>query len=447
MKTVINFSKKTVFALAAFLCLFSSLNAQEFNPEFENPEAILGTEVFIYDEAPKLEEAIIPDHYVVLFNTEVMPSFIETTEDGQFQSRGEQMEAYIAFDEQMRQQIIDIAAGQFGINPEQITQVFTGALTGFSVKMDRGQAEDLGNQAQNSELISCVVSDVEMGVDASEMPTLVAEAPNVASQYVDWGVRFTGSGDLTGSTRWAFVLDTGVDMGHSDLNTVRNWSRSFISGEGIDDYNGHGTHVAGIIAAKNNNFGTKGVAAGASVVSVKVLGANGKGSFSSILKGVSYAGAVAWRYDVLNLSLGGPKAEWWHFGWVWGDPRPEMEKTLARIGQRGKYVVIAAGNDTEHAKNYTPARVNGVNVFTISNMTSKRELASDSNHGNAPIDFAAPGSLIWATYKNNKYARLSGTSMAAPHVAGILLVNKGRINTKGRLVKDRDGRPDLIAVK
>ena len=105
--------------------------------------------------------------------------------------------------------------------------------------------------------------------------------------------------------------------------------------------------------------------------------------------------------------------------------------------------MLAAGNDGQHAGNFTPARVNGTNIVTISAVDSKDCMPSWSNYGNPPVDYAAPGVSILSTYKNGGTSTLSGTSMAAPHVAGILLL--GNVRTSGAAGCDRDGSPDPIA--
>lgn len=390
-------------------------------------------------------EEHVPNNYIVFFNPKAVPSFYDVYPEDKFESREQLMEAFSSFEKQKTAEIMDIVQGKMGIEAKQISQVYTGIITGFAVQMSQGEIKEFVERAKNSELVQSVGQDIYVNFDSSPTPESVVSSP-MPPQSVDWGVQFTGSGDGSRLFNWAFVLDTGVDLDHPDLKVSRGWSRSYVAGEASpDDNQGHGTHVAGIIAAKDNDIGTKGVAAGATVVSVKVLSGVRRSKWSELFRGVSYAGAVAWRGDVLNLSLGGPKPSWWES--LWGDVRNDIENCLRNIGQRGRYVTIAAGNEASNANDYTPARTNGVNIFTISNMTSTRRLAGDSNFGNGPVDYAAPGSGIYSTYRNGRYATMSGTSMAAPHVAGILLINRGRINTNGRLVWDRDANRDPIAVK
>ena len=106
--------------------------------------------------------------------------------------------------------------------------------------------------------------------------------------------------------------------------------------------------------------------------------------------------------------------------------------------------IIAAGNKAQHAQNYSPGRVNGPDIYTVSAMDSTDTWASFSNFGNPPIDYCGPGVSILSTHKDGGYITGGGTSAAAPHVAGILLL--GNISTDGTVIGDPDSYPDDIAV-
>ncbi|HEX2682968.1 MAG TPA: S8 family serine peptidase, partial [Ferruginibacter sp.] len=123
-----------------------------------------------------------------------------------------------------------------------------------------------------------------------------------APRLITWNVLKTGYGDGRGKRAW--VLDTGIDMDHPDLNVDQTNSKSFVTGvTSPDDENGHGTHVAGIIGGLNNSIGVLGVASGATLVSLKVMGANGQGSLSSIIEALAYVNAHATAGDVVNMSI------------------------------------------------------------------------------------------------------------------------------------------------
>jgi len=247
--------------------------------------------------------------------------------------------------------------------------------------------------------------------------------------------RVGGPGSGSGKTAW--IVDSGIDLTHPDLNVDAASSTSLLASDSSpNDANGHGTHVAGIIGAKNNSIGVVGVAAGARLVAVRVLDASGNGPDSGVIAGIEYAVTHGSPGDVINLSL-------------ITSPMPEMDAAVANAGAAGFLVTIAAGNNSAFAGNYSPAEADGPNVYTVSATDSKDVFARYSNYGNPPIDYAEPGSSIQSTYKNGGYATLSGTSMAAPHLAGVLLLRGGAApSTSGaKAVRDPDGNPDPIGVK
>lgn len=254
----------------------------------------------------------------------------------------------------------------------------------------------------------------------------------VAPSTAQWGVRRTGAGDGTGKRVW--IIDTGVDPDHPDLNVDQTLSRSFITSETtIEDNNGHGTHVAGIIGALNNTRGVLGVASGVSIIALKALDGEGNGNSSGIMRALNYIGQNAQAGEVVNISLGTDTIS------------AALDNAVRTLADRGILFAIAAGNDAVKASLSSPARVNAPNVFTVSAADSLGRLARFSNFGNDVVDFAAPGVDIVSTFSQGRYARLSGTSMAAPHVAGILVLNGARIITKGTVLNDPDGVPDPIA--
>jgi subtilisin family serine protease len=251
-----------------------------------------------------------------------------------------------------------------------------------------------------------------------------------AGQQISYGLtRVGGSGDGTGKTAW--IIDTGIDLDHPDLNTSRNCHANFVPRGTPDDGNGHGTHVAGTVAAKNNTTGTLGVAANAFVCAVRVLDNRGSGQYSWIIAGVDYVAANGTSGNVANMSLTGPGSN------------ATLEKAVTDAAGRGIKFALAAGNDGQHANNFTPARANGNGVYTVSAVNAQDCMASWSNYGNPPVDYAAPGVGILSTYRGGGTKTLSGTSMAAPHVAGILLM--GGIRGDGTAGCDPDGNPDPIA--
>ncbi|MCL1035943.1 S8 family serine peptidase [Shewanella submarina] len=253
-------------------------------------------------------------------------------------------------------------------------------------------------------------------------------------QQTPWSVTRVG-GPVDGSGYTAWVLDTGIDLDHADLNvdSSRGFS-AFTKGRnaGMDDGNGHGTHVAGTIAALNNNSDVVGVAAGATVVPVKVLDSRGSGSWSGVIAGVDHVAANANRGDCANMSLGGGFNQ-------------DLNDAVANAAQQsGVFFVVAAGNESQHAGNVSPASTEHPNVFTISATDSSDRFASFSNYGNPPVDYAAPGVSILSLRAGGGTTTMSGTSMASPAACAVLMMTNGNPSTDGRASNDPDGNADPI---
>jgi subtilisin family serine protease len=299
-----------------------------------------------------------------------------------------------------------------GVGQDQVEQTYTNVFMGFAARLSGPQLARL----QQDPMVSSIEPDQEILLGK---PTGGTTQP---AQTVPWGItRVGGAGNGAGKTAW--VIDSGIDLDHPDLNVDVARSKSFLStSTSPDDQNGHGTHVAGIIAAKNNTIGVVGVAADATVVAVRVLDRRGSGSLSGVK-------ANANTNEVANMSLGGGIST-------------ALDAAVLAMSANVK-VSLAAGNESDNANNHSPARVNGNNIYTVSAMGTGDVWASYSNYGNPPVDFCAPGSSIYSCYKGGTYATMSGTSMAAPHVAGILLL--GSIATSGYVSGDPDGNPDPIA--
>lgn len=263
-----------------------------------------------------------------------------------------------------------------------------------------------------------------------DVTVLGKPSPTPVAQSIPWGItRIGGSSDGTGKTAW--IIDTGIDISHPDLNVDESKGYNFIKpGTSPDDDNGHGTHCAGIVAALDNSIGVVGVAAGATVVPVKVLDRKGSGAYSVIIAGIDFVAANAKVGDAANMSLGGSVYQ-------------PIDDAVLNLASKGIKIAIAAGNESTDANTSSPARVNGTNIYTVSAMGTNDLWAYFSNYGNPPVDYCAPGYSIYSTYKGDSYATLSGTSMAAPHVCGLLLL--GNITTDGYVINDPDGDADPIA--
>jgi len=308
----------------------------------------------------------------------------------------------------------------------EIDQAYVKALQGFSARMPENVVAELKKDSRikyiEPDRLFILKKPANPGNGGGDDGTTTA-------QEVPYGIARVGYGNGVGKTAW--ILDTGIDFDHEDLNVDVNRSRTFVRSKSADDDNGHGTHCAGTVAAIDNNVGVVGVAAGATVVAVKVLDRRGSGAYSGIIEGIDYVANMASAGDAANMSLGG------------GAYQP-IDDAVYAASQQGINFALAAGNESDDANNHSPARVNGPNIFTISAMDSNDEWAYFSNYGNPPVDYCEPGYNIYSTKKGGGYTYMSGTSMAAPHMCGILLMTNGNPRTDGNVTGDPDGKADPI---
>ncbi|WP_341200678.1 S8 family serine peptidase [Croceibacter atlanticus] len=309
-----------------------------------------------------------------------------------------------------------------------VKQVYGFAMTGFTATLSPEQLKSL----QSDSRVASVEPDVMVKLSVAKEETT---AMTFVAQNTPYGItRVNGGVDGTGKTAW--IIDSGIDLDHPDLNVDVDRSRSFVPGEpSPDDQNGHGSHVAGTVAAIDNGIGVIGVAPNAKVVALKVLGADGSGATSGIIAALDYVAAVGEPGDAANMSLG-PAVP------ILGI-NSALDNATTRVGAKGIGVAIAAGNSTSIANLYSPARASGENVYTVSAMDSNDQFAYFSNFGSV-VDYCAPGVSVYSTSMQGGYATLSGTSMAAPHVCGLLLL--GDLRTDGNVFLDPDFNPDPIAV-
>jgi len=321
-----------------------------------------------------------------------------------------------------------------GVANERVTSTYSNALYGFAATLDDNQLSLL----EKDDRVSYVEPD-----------KIVALAPPCGTPnggpcddnpddgggddgsggdtgaIVPWGIDRVGGSVTYSGTAVSWVIDTGIQVDHPDLNVDANRGFSaFTRGKdkGVDDGNGHGTHVAGTIGGFN---GILGVASGVVQVPVKVLDSRGSGSISGVIAGVDHVAANASSGDVANMSLGGGTSQ-------------ALDDAVVNAANQGVLFSVAAGNSSTWAESSSPARVEHPNVWTIAATDSNDNFASFSNYG-PPTSHAAPGVSIQSTWNNGGYNTISGTSMAAPHVAGILLVNNGTVNTNGQSSTAPDG--------
>ncbi|MCW2278221.1 S8 family serine peptidase [Heliophilum fasciatum] len=253
------------------------------------------------------------------------------------------------------------------------------------------------------------INKLEEDPDIKVEPDVVVRA---TAQTADWGIAQTTaptawSSGYTGKGVKVAVIDTGVAT-HSDIPVAGGASFGYNSY--IDD-NGHGTHVAGIIGARNNTLGTVGIAPDAQIYAVKVLDASGSGYLSDVIAGVDWA--ITNQMHIINMSLGMSTSS------------SLLESAVNKAYSQGILVVAAAGNSgtstgTSDSVEY-PAKYDSVIAVAATDSANQRGYFSSTG---PDVEVAAPGVNIYSTYLNNTYATMSGTSMAAPYVAGDLALLK-----------------------
>ncbi|ORX83913.1 subtilisin-like protein [Basidiobolus meristosporus CBS 931.73] len=209
--------------------------------------------------------------------------------------------------------------------------------------------------------------------------------------------------DSAGSGVDVYIIDTGINVKHVDFGGRATFPRSFISGEAVEDLNGHGTHVAGTVGGT-----TYGVAKKVNLIGVKVLNKNASGSTSAIVAGINWVAQQAkatGRKSVANMSLGGGNSD-------------ALKSAVNAAVKSGVSFFVAAMNDNQDACNVSPANADG--AFTVAATTISDTAASFTNYGRC-VNIAGPGLDITSAWigGNNAYRRISGTSMATPHVAGV----------------------------
>jgi subtilisin len=302
--------------------------------------------------------------------------------------------------------------------------IYRSALNGFSGEVPAAKF----NKIKEDPRVAFISDDKEVNIGSHN------SVPTIAAQTLPTGINRIDSelNSNKGTGVGVAVIDTGIDLTHPDLksNIVadKNCYRNNRSG---NDDNGHGSHVAGTIAAKNNTSGVVGVAPEAKLVAVKVLSASGSGTWSSVICGIDWVTSNASRYNikVANMSLGGGGTSDNNCGNTNSDA---LHKAICRSTAAGVTYIVAAGNSSENASYSVPASYNDT-VITVSALADSDGQASglggDTSYGaddtfasfsnfGSVVDVAAPGVSIYSTYKSGGFATLSGTSMATPHVAG-----------------------------
>jgi subtilisin len=302
----------------------------------------------------------------------------------------------------------------------QVGFIYEHALKGFSIRVP---AQAIAGLERNP-LVKYVETDHIRHAFSQTVPTGIQRIFADTNSKID----IDGTDDYRVDVDVA-VIDTGVDLQHPDLNVVGgvNCTGSILRAkcvDGGDDDHYHGTHVAGIIGALDNDIGVVGVAPGARLWPVKVLNKNGSGWSTWIIAGIDWVAANAATIEVANMSLGGS-----------GFSQAEYDAIQGAVS-KGVAFAVAAGNEDDDANNYSPGGFD--NVLSVSALadfnglpggggtatcrSDQDDTLADFSNWGPEVDIAAPGVCILSTMplERGGYGTLSGTSMASPHAAGAL---------------------------
>jgi aqualysin 1 len=270
--------------------------------------------------------------------------------------------------------------------------VYDETIEGFSAEIPDDSVADVRNNRQ----VAYVERDKVVTTTAQRLPWGIDRIDADESDTV------AGNGSGAVSNVNVYVIDTGVDVDHTDLNVVDH--QNFHGGANTD-CDGHGTHVAGTLAAEDNTANVVGAAPGAPVTGVRVLNCNGSGNVSTVIAGVDWVTANAQKPAVANMSLGGGKSA-------------ALDNSVRASVASGVVYSVSAGNDGENACDRSPARAGrDRGIVTTAATNRKGEEPRWSNFGRC-VDLWAPGANVLSTRINGGTETMTGTSMATPHVGG-----------------------------
>jgi subtilisin len=312
----------------------------------------------------------------------------------------------------------------------QVDHLYRYALTGYAARMSEQSADRVSRDPRVTSVQRDRVVTAFAPRNKEATTTAVAQTLPTGIDRIDGELSSTVSGNGGGDAVDVdvAVIDTGI-ASHTDLDIVGGKNCS--TGKSYSDGNGHGTHVAGTIGARDDGQGVVGVAPGARLWAVRVLDNRGSGTWSSVICGVDWVTANASTIEVANMSLGGGGTD----GACTADA---LHNAICKSVAAGVTYVVAAGNSAADAKGYVPATYD--EVITVSALADFNGLsgggaaptcrtdvddtfADFSNYGD-DVDLIAPGVCILSTWKGGGYNTISGTSMASPHVAGAAALYK-----------------------
>ncbi|MGB8810139.1 MAG: S8 family peptidase [Acinetobacter calcoaceticus] len=282
----------------------------------------------------------------------------------------------------------------------KVLQSYDTVLKGFAIYLPDTAATAFVEAMKKNPKVLSVENDIVMKIDAT------------TQSNPDWGLDRIDQKALplnsaysylqTGSGTTAYIVDTGILSSHQQFSgRVLSGYTAISDGNGTTDCNGHGTHVAGTVGGS-----TYGVAKNVNLVPIRILGCDGSGASSNVIAGLDWILKNGKKPAVVNMSLG-------------GDASSSLDSAVENLFDNGYVMVVAAGNSNTDACSASPARVSKALTVAATDNTDTR--ASYSNYGSC-VDIFAPGSQINSSWIGSNTATkvLNGTSMATPHVAGVV---------------------------
>lgn len=295
---------------------------------------------------------------------------------------------------------IDFAQNIAKQHGAKVLQSYDTVLKGFAIYLPDTAATAFVEAMKKNPKVLSIENDTVMKIDAT------------TQSNPDWGLDRIDQKALplnsaysylqTGSGTTAYIVDTGILSSHQQFSgRVLSGYTAISDGNGTSDCNGHGTHVAGTVGG-----GTYGVAKNVNLVPIRILGCDGSGASSNVIAGLDWILKNGKKPAVVNMSLG-------------GDASTSLDSAVENLFNNGYVMVVAAGNSNTDACNASPARVSKALTVAATDSTDTR--ASYSNYGSC-VDIFAPGSQINSSWIGSNTATkvLNGTSMATPHVAGVV---------------------------
>jgi len=295
---------------------------------------------------------------------------------------------------------IDFAQNIAKQHGAKVLQSYDTVLKGFAIYLPDTAATAFVEAMKKNPRVISVENDIVMKIDAT------------TQSNPDWGLDRIDQKALplnsaysylqTGSGTTAYIVDTGILSSHQQFSgRVLSGYTAISDGNGTTDCNGHGTHVAGTVGGS-----TYGVAKNVNLVPIRILGCDGSGASSNVIAGLDWILKNGKKPAVVNMSLG-------------GDASTSLDSAVENLFDNGYVMVVAAGNSNTDACSASPSRVSKALTVAATDNTDTR--ASYSNYGSC-VDIFAPGSQINSSWIGSNTATkvLNGTSMATPHVAGVV---------------------------